>query len=97
MIVPFHPGAEAEYLEAVAFYESRQKGLGAGYIAEVEEALSRIAATPHRYRIEKKPNIRRLSLVRFPYKIIYRDLRGSVQVMAVAHKHQHPGYWVGRL
>lgn len=27
----FHPAAEVEYLEQVAFYESRERGLGARY------------------------------------------------------------------
>jgi hypothetical protein len=27
----FHPAAEAEYLEQIAFYEARQRGLGARY------------------------------------------------------------------
>jgi hypothetical protein len=29
----FHPAAEAEHLEQIAFYESRQQGLGARYTA----------------------------------------------------------------
>jgi hypothetical protein len=28
----FHPGAEAEHFEAIAFFESRQLGLGAAYL-----------------------------------------------------------------
>ena len=32
----FHPAAEAEYLESIAFYESKRPGLGATYVAELE-------------------------------------------------------------
>jgi hypothetical protein len=31
----FHPAAEAEYLESVAFYESKQPGLGAACLNEL--------------------------------------------------------------
>lgn len=97
MTLRFHPAAEAEHLETVAFYESRQAGLGRVYLAEFEEALSRLTAAPHRYRIERKPDIRLLSLVRFPLKIIFREIDTSVQILALAHKRRRPGYWVGRI
>ena len=97
MIPRFHEAAETEHLEAVAFYESRQAGLGGDYLREFEGALSRIGEAPHRFRIERAPNVRRLSLVRFPLKIIFRELEGSVQILAVAHKRRRAGYWAGRL
>jgi plasmid stabilization system protein ParE len=96
-MVRFHPAAEAEHLDTIAFYESRQPGLGGSYLHEFEAALSRISQSPTRYRIERKPDIRLLSLIQFPLKIIYRVASGSVQILAVAHKRRRPGYWVGRL
>lgn len=93
----FHEAAETEHLETVAFYESRQAGLGRKYLREFEAALSRIAEAPLRFRLERQPNIRRLSLTRFPTKIIFRYLEGSVQILAVSHKRRRPGYWAGRL
>lgn len=38
----FHPAAQAEYLETVAFYESRQPGLGAAFLAEFEKVMKRV-------------------------------------------------------
>ena len=35
----FHPGAEAEHLETIAWYEDRRAGLGAQYLAEFERLL----------------------------------------------------------
>lgn len=78
----FHPAAEAEHFETIEFFESRGQGLGMAYVLEFERAMDRIVEAPHRYRIERKPNIRRLSLVRFPLKVIFRELSGSVQVLA---------------
>jgi hypothetical protein len=45
----FHPGAEAEHFEAIAFFESRQLGLGAAYLSELEELMTIVAHVPHRY------------------------------------------------
>jgi hypothetical protein len=36
MTYQFHPAAANEYLESIAFYESRLAGLGADFIAEFE-------------------------------------------------------------
>jgi plasmid stabilization system protein ParE len=93
----FHPEAEAEHYETVAFYESRQPGLGAGYLSEFEEVMGRVVELPQAFRIERKPNIRRAHLTRFPYTVIYREVEGAVQVLAVAHKRRRPSYWTGRL
>jgi toxin ParE1/3/4 len=42
----FHPGAEAEYLETIAFFESRQIGLGAAYILELEAVMANVVNKP---------------------------------------------------
>lgn len=38
----FHPAAEAEYLESIAFYESKRPGLGATYLAEFERIMASV-------------------------------------------------------
>jgi hypothetical protein len=97
-VIPFfHPAAEAEHLETVAFYDSRQAGLGDAYLADFERTLARIVEGPMRHRIERAPNIRRISLAQFPLSIVYRDAGESIQLLAVSHKRRRPGYWVGRL
>ena len=93
----FHPGAEAEYFEAIAFFESRQRGLGASYLSELEELMANVIQNPQQYRIERKPNIRCVSLRRFPFKVIFRDVEGIVQILAVSHKRRRPDYWLDRL
>ena len=93
----FHLGAEADHFEAIAFYESRQIGLGAAYLAEFEEIMVNVVSAVHRYRIKRKPNIRDVSLKQFPFTIIFREVGGDVQVLAVAHKRRRPDYWVKRI
>jgi len=93
----FHPAAEAEYLEAVAYYELKRPGLGASFLAEFENAIDAVLAAPHRNPVEQPPHVRRRRLKRFPYTILYRAVAESVQVLAVAHHRRRPQYWLGRL
>lgn len=97
MSYAFHPSAEAEHLESVAFYETRRAGLGASYLAEFETIMTRVCEYPHRHPIEMQPDIRRVAMKRFPHFILYREDSGLVQVLAVAHKRRKPGYWQSRL
>ena len=93
----FHPAAEAEHYETIGFYESRQVGLGLMYLNELEKVMDIVVHAPQRYRIERKTNIRCVSLNQFPFKIIFRDAGEVVQVLAVAHKRRRPDYWLNRL
>jgi len=93
----FHPAAEAEHLESVAFYESKQPGLGAAYLLEFENLMKRVCDGPHRYPIEMEPDIRRVFMNRFPFTVVCREKNRVVQVLAVAHQRRRPQYWLGRL
>ena len=92
-----HPEAENEHLETVAYYEAQQPGLGASYLAEFELALDRVCEAPSRYPIERRPDIRRIRLQRFPFTVLFREFDGTVQVLAVAHHRRRPSYWLSRL
>lgn len=93
----FHPAAEAEHLESVAYFESKRPGLGVGYLAEFERVMATICESPGRYPIEQKPDLRRKRMKRFPFTILFREVASSVQVLAVAHHRRRPAYWLGRL
>lgn len=93
----FHPDAEAEHLETVTYLESRRAGLGALYLSDFETTMVRVCKHPDRYRIEIKPDIRRVRLARFPYSVIYRSADNLVQILAVAHLRRRPQYWQQRL
>ena len=97
MSYEFHPEAQAEHLEAIAYYEEQRAGLGAKYLAEFERVLARVCESPHRYPIERSPSIRRVRLHRFPFKVLFRSDDGKVQVLAVAHHRRRPTYWLGRV
>lgn len=93
----FHPAAEAEHLESVVYYESKRAGLGASYLAEFETIMGYVCDAPHRYPIEKRPDVRRIRMKRFPFTILFRETSGTVQVLAVAHNRRRPQFWRGRL
>ena len=97
MSYQFHPEAGAEHLETVAYYEARQAGLGASYLAAFESVLEEVCEAPSRFPIERNPDIRRIRLRRFPFTVLFRELEGTVQVLAVAHHHRRPSYWYSRL
>jgi toxin ParE1/3/4 len=88
----FHPDAKAEFVEATVFYESRRVGLGNSFAAEVERTIALIRSHPDvggPGRLRR----RRMSLLGFPYSVVYRYDLESVQILAVAHQSRRPGYW----
>ncbi len=93
----FHPTAEEEHLDTVAYYESKRPGLGATYLVEFENILEDICDNPHRYPIELKPDIQRRRMEKFPFTVLFRSVSGSIQILAVAHNRKRPIYWLGRL
>ena len=51
----FHPNAEKEHLQSIAFYETKQAGLGAYYLLEFESVMAVVCSHPHRYPVEAQP------------------------------------------
>jgi hypothetical protein len=51
MPVRFHPQAEAEMIEAAAYYEGRQDGLGKRFLAAVQDAVNNIVINPRLYPV----------------------------------------------
>lgn len=97
MILRFHPAARAEHLDHLRRYHQLQRGLGEQYLADIEAALGRVVEAPNRYRLERPPDIRVITLQRFPFFVIYREMGGEVQVLAVSHFRQRPRYWTTRV
>jgi toxin ParE1/3/4 len=95
--ITFHPEAQMERLEAVAYYKLQRLELGRNYEVVFNDALIRVHTYPDRYKIELQPNIRKLSLDKFPYNIIYRQIENQIEVLAVAHQSRRPNYWHNRL
>ena len=80
MIFDYHPEAEAEFEEAVAFYEDHEEGLGLNFAAEVREAIERAFAMPLAW-IQIEPDIRRVLVHRFPFAVLYAENNGGLLVL----------------
>jgi toxin ParE1/3/4 len=91
----FHPAADEELLEATGWYLERSAVAAAGFVREIERALSRIAETPERYPLTRFGR-RRFVLLNYPYDVVYRVTRDEIEIIAVAHHARRPAYWRGR-
>jgi len=54
----FHPEARLEFLDAVAYYESRQSGLGGRFIQSVDAGIAGISENPEAW-VEIEQDVRR--------------------------------------
>jgi plasmid stabilization system protein ParE len=96
MRVIFSPEARQEFEEAERYYNQQWPELGNRFREEVSSALPRLRSWPLSCPTERG-EIRRLALSRFPYKLLYSVESDHIYVIAVAHLHRKPNYWVERL
>ena len=97
MSYEIRPGAEDDYLEAFVFYGIRQPGMELEFEAEFESLVDRICEIPRMYRVKYLPDIRQARMGRFPYSVYYREVEDGIEIIAVSHDSQRPGYWLDRI
>jgi plasmid stabilization system protein ParE len=95
MKIIFSKIAKQELDDAVRFYEMEFEGLGKRFRAEIKKAALRISEYPNAWSIEKD-DIRKCLLHKFPYKLLYSIESDHIFIIAVAHQHRKPDYWVDR-
>jgi hypothetical protein len=89
--------AEAEYLDAIRFYESQQAGIGSALIRDFERTIGFAVDKPQSWKQIHPLGIHWIDLAKFPYAIIYGDLPDAkIQIMAFAHHRRQPEYWQHR-
>ena len=88
--------ARDELAEAKRFYNLQQQGLGESFKREAEAAARLIQDRPLAWQIEAEP-VRRFIFDRFPYKMLYIIREGRIVVIAIAHQHRQPDYWIERI
>ena len=86
--------AQRELDEAVAWYNEQAAGSGQEFLDELDRVVRRAVTFPMSCP-EIEPGVRRCLLARFPYRLIYGVDRKTIVVIAVAHLHREPRYWVG--
>ena len=95
MKVIFSRYAKQELDEAVLYYEREYEGLGKRFKEEVKKASIRIADYPEAFSAVRG-EIRKSLLHKFPYGLLYSIEKDHILIIAVAHQHRRPDYWIGR-
>ena len=95
MKIEFLKAAQTELDQAFEWYETQQKDLGVQFLNEFDAAIRRISSYPESYILIEK-NVRRCLVKRFPYGILYGIDTDKIVVIAVAHLHRKPDYWIDR-
>ena len=90
-----HHEAREELDEAVAWYETKQLGLGHRLLDEVLGAFDRLESNPGiGARYSKRQRFYRLK--HFPYIVYYQEFADRLWIGAIAHERRRPGYWKRR-
>ncbi|MBI2304308.1 MAG: type II toxin-antitoxin system RelE/ParE family toxin [Chloroflexi bacterium] len=95
MRIIFTRYAKQELEDAVRYYELEYSGLGKRFKEEVERAALRIAEYPQAWSVDRG-DVRKCLLHKFPYKLLYSIEEDHILVIALAHQHRKPDYWVAR-
>ena len=95
MKIPFLEIAQKELDDAIEYYNYESPGLGDVFLAEILNALERIAEFPEAWHPISK-RTRRAQTRRFPFGIIYQIRENEILIIAVANLHREPDYWVER-
>jgi plasmid stabilization system protein ParE len=96
MEVRFLEVAQKELDEAVEYYNHESIGLGDQFLLEVLDCLQRVKQFPEAGHLFTT-NSRRWRTRRFPYGIAYQILGSQILIVALAHLHRKPGYWLDRV
>jgi cytochrome P450 len=93
--IRFHAEAELEMIDAAAWYEAQQAGLGKRYLTCVQEALNKIELNPDLYPVVEL-DVRRCLTKTFPFGVLFRIRPDLIVIIAVMHLHRDPDYWKDR-
>ncbi len=90
------PEAEQEFAESIAYYESKEPGLGWRFRNDVREAVDGIFRYPELPRLRPK-GYRRVNLRAFPHYIAYVIRGDAIWIVAIAHGYRRPEFWIDRV
>lgn len=91
----FHPDATAEAFAIHDHYFDVAPELGEDFQNELERSRSVIARSPNTWP-EYIHGTQRYLMKRFPYFVVFRVALNRIEIIAIAHERQRPGYWAER-
>jgi hypothetical protein len=84
------PEAQKEIQEAVEWYESKQAGLGADFLNYLGGYFQTLKNGKATFEIKRNYVFRELPLKRFPFVIIYEEIRNQIIIYSVFNTFQNP-------
>ena len=96
MDIIFNELAVREMNDAIAYYELQFSGLGAAFKEEIKNSITRIIKYTKAWpKVDE--DIRKYSLHKYPYNVYYSFEKNHVYIIAIAHQHRKPNYWIDRI
>jgi len=96
MNVIFIEPALLEMDDAVKYYNEQLDGLGRKFYREILETIDLIKLFPNSWS-HCSPNTRKAIIKTFPHNLIYTIDKETIVIIAVAHHHRKPEYWIDRI
>jgi len=96
MRVRFLQIAKHELDDTVDYYNREKPGLGYEFLWEIFFAIDRIKQFPQAWQVFYEV-ARRCIIRRFPCGIVYVQEKDVILILAIAHLHRNPDYWIERL
>ncbi|WP_427872547.1 type II toxin-antitoxin system RelE/ParE family toxin [Flavobacterium sp. MMS24-S5] len=84
------PLAEKEIEESIEFYESRSRGLGKQFLTYLKSYLKVLKTNRELFEIKKQPGYREMTLVKFPFVIIYEIIGVEIIIYSIFHTSRNP-------
>jgi len=96
MNIEFLEPALIEWDDAIEYYSTQSRGLGDDFFTETLSVIRLIIEFPAVWT-KFTTNTRKATYKRFPYNIIYTVRNNSIYIIALAHHHRNPEYWINRI
>ncbi|MEX2176854.1 MAG: type II toxin-antitoxin system RelE/ParE family toxin [Pirellulaceae bacterium] len=90
------PAAVDELREAVEWYSTRSAKAADDLCRRLKQKLDQAAKSLHHWP-PRRDGTRQIHLRPFPYLLVVREVKGTLEVVAFAHTSRDLGYWRGRL
>ena len=88
--------AKLEFHDSIKYYKKKKKDIDKKFSNDIQASINRIKNFPNSYQ-KISNQIRRCTLHRFPYNILYLFEENTILIVAIAHQHRIPDYWVDRV
>ncbi len=88
-------GFETDLMEAIDWYKNISSKNAINLLADIEDAIHSLSRNPLLFQ-KVNSRVRKANLKVYPYKIVYKIIKGELVIVALAHHKRHPKYWKKR-